>query len=122
MPYTSIGALLGLLGVAAGAVGAHALRGHLDATHLQTFETAARYQLLHALALLFVGTHATSAPRAGAGFAGACFLAGIVLFSGSLYALALSGARAWGAVTPAGGVCLMLGWGALARAFWRRRE
>lgn len=122
MPFVSIGALLGLLGVAAGAFGAHALRGRLDPAQLQVFETAVRYQLVHALALLFVGTHARTAPRAGAVAAGWLFLAGVVVFSGSLYTLALTGIRAWGAVTPAGGLCFVAGWLALAVAYWPRRN
>ena len=121
MPFISIGALLALLGVAAGAFGAHALRDHLDPARMQAFETAARYQLLHALALLFVGAKAPSAPRAGAGLAGGLFVAGVLLFSGSLYALVLTGVPAWGAVTPFGGLCFMAGWAVLAFAFWPRR-
>jgi uncharacterized membrane protein YgdD (TMEM256/DUF423 family) len=122
MPYTSIGALLALLGVAAGAFGAHALKAHLDPGLLQTFEVAVRYQLVHALALLFVGSHAGTAPRAGARLAGALFIAGVVVFSGSLYALVATGVRAWGAVTPFGGLAFMAGWAATAHAFWPRRS
>lgn len=118
MPFISIGALFGLLGVAAGAFGAHALRDHLDPARLQAFETAVRYQLVHALALLFVGAKAPSAPRPGARLAGGLFVAGVLLFSGSLYTLVLTGAPAWGAVTPFGGLCFMTGWGLLAFAFW----
>jgi uncharacterized membrane protein YgdD (TMEM256/DUF423 family) len=122
MPYTSLGALLGLLGVAAGAFGAHALRGRLDAGQLQTYETAVRYLLVHALALLFTGVHGPAAPRGASGAAGALFLAGVVLFSGSLFALVFTGVTAWGAVTPLGGLCFMGGWAALARAFWPVRR
>lgn len=117
-----LGALLGLLGVAAGAFGAHALRARLDPAQLQVFETAVRYQLVHALALLFAGAHANDAPRAGVKLAGGCFLAGVVLFSGSLYALVLTGVRAWGIVTPIGGLCFMVGWLLLAVAFWPTRR
>ena len=120
MPFVSIAALLGLIGVAAGAFGVHVLRDHLDPARLQAFETAVRYQLVHALALLFVGAHGRSAPRVGAGLAGVLFLCGVVLFSGSLYALVLTAVPAWGAVTPLGGLCLMAGWLVLARAFWPR--
>lgn len=122
MYYVSVGALLGLAGVAAGAFGAHALRGRLEPWQLQVFETAVRYHLVHALALLFVGAHAPRAPRRGAMLAGALFVAGVALFSGSLYALSLSGVRAWGAVTPFGGVCFMAGWLVLARAYWPVRD
>lgn len=121
MPTTSLGALLALLAVAAGAFGAHALRDRLEPASLQTFETAARYQLVHALATFAAGATARHAPRAGSGFACAAFLAGIVLFSGSLYVLVFTGVRAWGAVTPFGGLAFMAGWAALARAHWPKR-
>lgn len=119
--YAFLGAANAFLAVAAGAFGAHALRDRLEPAQLQVFETAARYQLVHALALLFSGAHAGSAPRAGATAASWLFLAGIVVFSGSLYTLALTGVRAWGAVTPVGGLCFMAGWLALALAFRPRR-
>lgn len=121
MPFTSLGALLALLGVAAGAFGAHALRDRLDPAMLQIFETAARYQLVHALALFASGATARSAPRPGVAFACMAFIVGIVLFSGSLYALVGTGVRAWGAVTPLGGVAFMSGWAALAVAHWPKR-
>lgn len=121
MPFTSLGALLALLGVAAGAFGAHALRDRLDPAMLQTFETAARYQLVHALALFAAGATARHAPRSGVAFACTAFIAGVALFSGSLYALALTGVRTWGAVTPLGGVAFMAGWAALARAHWPKQ-
>jgi len=122
MILVSIGALLALAGVAAGAFGAHALRDRLEPSLLQVFETAVRYQLVHALALLFAGAHARSAPRAGAALAGWLFVAGTLLFSGSLYALVFTGVRAWGAVTPFGGLCFMAGWLALVIAFWPARR
>ena len=122
MPFVSIGALLALLGVAAGAFGAHALRDRLEPAQLQVFETAVRYQLVHALALLFVGARVPAAPRAGATLAGTLFIAGVVLFSGSLYTLVFTGVRAWGAVTPFGGLCFMAGWLALAVAHWPARR
>jgi len=118
MPFSSLGALLALLGVAAGAFGAHALRGRLDPSMLQVFETAVRYQLAHALALLFLGQHVRAAPRTGATAAAWLFTIGTLLFSGSLYALALTGARWWGAVTPLGGLAFLVGWALVARAFW----
>lgn len=119
--FAPIGALLALAGVAAGAFGAHALRERLEPAQLQVIETAVRYQLVHALALLFVGAHAAAAPRAGARLAGTLFVAGVVLFSGSLYALVFTGVRAWGAVTPLGGLCFLAGWLSLAVAYWPRR-
>lgn len=114
-----LAALNGFLAVAAGAFAAHALQSRLDAHSLQIFETGARYQMYHALALGLAafamrGTAAIPA-QVAAGF----FLAGIVLFSGSLYALSLSGLRAFGFVTPIGGVALLLGWAALACAALR---
>ena len=122
MFLTSIGALLALLGVAAGAFGAHALRGQLEPSRLQVFETAVRYQLVHALALVFAGANHDTAPRPGTVAAGVLFLAGVALFSGSLYLLVLTGVTAWGAVTPFGGVSFMAGWLVLARAWWPARR
>jgi uncharacterized membrane protein YgdD (TMEM256/DUF423 family) len=113
-----LGCGFALLAVAAGAFGAHALRGRLDPAALGVFETAARYQMYHALALLGVAL-LLPALRSGAGLAraaGYCFAAGIVLFSGSLYALALSGVRVLGAITPLGGVAFLAGWALLALA------
>jgi uncharacterized membrane protein YgdD (TMEM256/DUF423 family) len=108
--FLSLGAIFGLLGVAAGAFGAHVLRGRLTPDDLQIFETAVRYQMYHALALLAVGLFSVRFASASATAAGWCFLAGIVIFSGSLYLLVLSGARWWGAVTPIGGVGFLIGW------------
>ena len=108
--FLSLGAIFGLLGVAAGAFGAHVLRGRLTPDDLQIFETAVRYQMYHALALLAVGLFSIRFASASATAAGWCFLAGIVIFSGSLYLLVLSGARWWGAVTPIGGVGFLIGW------------
>ncbi|MEJ2076623.1 MAG: DUF423 domain-containing protein [Acidobacteriota bacterium] len=108
--FLSLGAIFGLLGVAAGAFGAHVLRGRLTPDDLQIFETAVRYQMYHALALLAVGLFSIRFASASATAAGWCFLAGIVIFSGSLYLLVLSGARWWGAVTPIGGVGFLVGW------------
>ncbi len=109
-----IGALSALVGVVGGAFGAHALRSRLTPELLSVFETAIRYQMYHALGLLFV---AWAAGRWGSPWmlaAGWAFLAGTVVFSGSLYVLSLSGVRAWGAVTPLGGLCFIAGWGCLA--------
>jgi len=111
-----LGCVFGLLAVAAGAFGAHALRARLPADLLAVFETAARYQMVHALALLAVALVAARAPSSMAAAAGWLFCAGIVLFSGSLYALALTGIRVLGAVTPLGGLCFLAGWAALALA------
>lgn len=115
-----LGAALAFFGVAAGAFGAHALRESLSPDRLQIFETAARYQLIHAVALVAVALAWERAPSRALAAAGWLFAAGIAIFSGSLYALALSGVRAWGAVTPLGGLCFLAAWAALAAAFLRR--
>ena len=117
--FFALGAVLAGLAVAAGAFGAHGLRGRLDADMLAVFETGARYQMYHALALLGVAWATTRWPDGGAGVAGWLFVAGIVVFCGSLYALSLSGVRWLGAITPLGGVCFLAGWGALAWTVWR---
>ena len=120
MPFAALGSVFAFLGVLAGAFGAHALRGRLAPDMLQVFETGARYQLVHALALVLVGLAIERRPGRALSVAGGLFAAGIVLFSGSLYALALSGARVLGAITPLGGLCFLAGWLALASAFLRR--
>jgi uncharacterized membrane protein YgdD (TMEM256/DUF423 family) len=113
------GCVLLFLGVAAGAFAAHALKARISADHLDTFQTGARYHVYHGLALLAV---AYAAARWGGGFANAAgwlFLAGIALFSGSLYLLAVSGLKWLGAVTPLGGFCFLAGWICLAVSAWR---
>ncbi|HET7461207.1 MAG TPA: DUF423 domain-containing protein [Longimicrobium sp.] len=112
--FWRLGCIFGFLGVGAGAFGAHALRARLPADLLAVFETGARYQMYHALALLAVALLASRAPSGAVRAAGWLFTAGVVIFSGSLYALALSGVRVLGAVTPIGGVCFLAGWIALA--------
>jgi len=113
--------VLGALGVAAGAFGAHALRQKLDPAMLEVFETGARYQLLHAVVM--VAAAAALERRPSRLLAAACWLfgTGIVLFSGSLYALALAGPTLWGAVTPFGGVSFLAGWACLALGLGRGR-
>lgn len=109
--FLLLGAFSGFLAVAAGAFGAHALRAVLTPDLLAVFETGARYQMYHALALLLVSVLSASAPqRRVVAAAGWCFVAGTLLFSGSLYLLALTGTRWWGAVTPVGGVFFLTGW------------
>ena len=113
----TLASLLMLVAVAAGAFGAHALRSRLDANALAVWQTAVQYHAWHALALLAVGLLTLHTPeRAGLSLAGWLFVAGIVLFSGSLYALALTGTRALGAITPLGGAAFLVGWLALAWA------
>ena len=121
-----LGALSGFVAVAAGAFGAHGLKSRLTPDLLAVFETAARYQMYHALALVLVGVLAVRRPDGGGtlpslGAAGWLFLAGTLLFSGSLYVLALSGQRWLGAITPLGGLCFLGGWLALAWSGWLSR-
>ena len=117
--FTMCGALSAFVAVAAGAFGAHALKARLSAELLAVFETAARYQMYHALGLIAVAWAMSrwAAPQLRA--AGWLFLAGTILFSGSLYLLALTGARGLGAVTPFGGLCFLAGWVLLAVGVWR---
>lgn len=114
-----LGAVFGLLGVALGAFGAHGLKAVLDADMAATFETGARYQMYHALALITAGWIGRTARNAWPTWAGWSFVAGILLFSGSLYVLALTGARWLGAITPLGGLAFIVGWGALAVGVWK---
>jgi uncharacterized membrane protein YgdD (TMEM256/DUF423 family) len=118
-PWIALGALNGAIAVAAGAFAAHGLRERLDARALEVFETGARYHMYHALAIVVAGVVATSGLR-GAHTAGWLFQAGIVLFSGSLYALALTGTKGLGAITPIGGIAFLAGWLWLAWTAWRR--
>jgi uncharacterized membrane protein YgdD (TMEM256/DUF423 family) len=117
--FLSLGALSAALAVAAGAFGAHALKARLAPDLLAVFDTGARYHLFHALGLLAVAWAASRFPGALVAWAGWLLVAGTVLFSGSLYALALTGVRALGAVTPLGGVAFIAGWLCLAWAAWR---
>ncbi len=114
--FFALGAMLAMIGVAAGAFGAHALKSRLTSDMLAVFEVGVRYQLVHALALLAVAWAITRWPGRAALYAGALFIAGIVLFSGSLYLLALTGERSLGAITPFGGVAFLAGWACLAWA------
>lgn len=110
-------ALLGGLSVAGGAFGAHALKGQLTETALNSFETGVRYQMYHAIALLLTAVLAKQNPEINLfTTAGWCFVAGVVLFSGSLYGLSLGGIKALGPVTPLGGVAFIAGWVCLAIA------
>lgn len=114
-----VGAVLAFLGVAAGAFGAHALEGRVSRDLVRVFETGARYHLVHALALTFVGLASARWTDPLWTAAGWLFVVGVVVFSGSLYALALTGVRWLGAVTPLGGVAFLAGWLAVAAAAWR---
>jgi uncharacterized membrane protein YgdD (TMEM256/DUF423 family) len=108
-PWLAVAALNGFLAVAMGAFAAHGLSGRLDPHALQIFDTAARYHMYHALALGLAAQGKTGASRIAAAF----FLAGIVLFSGSLYLLALCAWRPLGFITPFGGIAFLVGWAAL---------
>lgn len=109
-PWLTIGALYGLLGVAFGAFGAHGLRARLSPDALAIWHTAVEYQFYHAGALLIVGLWLNQQPARALSAAGLCFALGVVFFSGSLYALALSGVRMLGAITPIGGLLFLAGW------------
>ncbi len=117
--FLALGAISAAISVAAGAFGAHALRARLSPDLLAVFETGARYEMYHAIGIALAGWAAARFPGAAAAWAGWLFVLGTVLFSGSLYALALSGVRALGAVTPFGGVAFIAGWIALAIAALR---
>ena len=116
-----LGSCLALLGVAAGAFGAHALKGILTTESLQIFEVGVRYQLYHAFGLLAVGLLGRQDWSDHLNRAAILFAAGIVIFSGSLFTLALTGVRWLGALTPLGGVCFLGGWASLAWDTWSRR-
>jgi uncharacterized membrane protein YgdD (TMEM256/DUF423 family) len=117
------GALNALLAVAMGAFGAHGLRGTLGADLLAVYQTGVLYHLVHALGLVLVGAvgGALPSPRP-ARWAGWSMLVGILLFSGSLYLLVLTGQRWLGVVTPLGGTAFLVGWGLLALAALRHRD
>lgn len=119
--FIVFGAVSAALSVAAGAFGAHSLKGVLTLEQLNVFETAARYQMYHALGLLIIGRVGETSDRAMRR-AGWCFIAGIVLFSGSLYLVALTGVRWLGVITPIGGAAFLGGWIALAWWAWKKER
>lgn len=112
--FALAGAVSAFIAVAAGAFGAHALRARLAPDLLTVFETGARYQMYHALALLATAWASDHWPGTPLRAAGVLFIGGTLLFSGSLYVLALTGARWLGAITPLGGLLFLAGWAALA--------
>jgi uncharacterized membrane protein YgdD (TMEM256/DUF423 family) len=114
-----LAAVNGFVAVAAGAFGAHGLKTRVSPEMVAIFETGARYQMYHALALLATAWVAAQAPSWLASGAGWCFFIGILIFSGSLYALTLSGQRWLGAITPIGGTAFLIGWIFLAAAALR---
>src|SRR5215212_4934789 len=111
--FMFIGALMGAVGVAIGAFGAHGLRGRLSPEMLAVFETGVRYHLYHALAIVATAAVLPRIDGRAVVIAGWSFTTGIVLFSGSLYALALSGVTTLGAITPLGGLAFLIGWALL---------
>ncbi len=119
--FFTLGALSALVGVAAGAFGAHGLKSRLDAEMLSVFEVGVRYQMYHAFALVIAAWAATRWPgqQPLITASGWLFVAGTLLFSGSLYLLSLTGLRWLGAVTPLGGLAFLAGWLCLAWASWR---
>ncbi|MFZ5916262.1 MAG: DUF423 domain-containing protein [Chloroflexota bacterium] len=114
-----LGSLSALIAVAAGAFGAHVLQGHITDDSLVNWDTAARYQMYHALALLLVAWAAGRWPVPAVSAAGWLFVAGTVLFAGSLYVMSLSGIRWLGAITPLGGLAFIGGWLCLAWSGWK---
>ena len=114
--FFALGSGLGLLGVAFGAFGAHGLRSILKPEMLETFEIAVRYQMYHSLGMLAAAWAASQWQNSLTTAAGWCFFAGILIFSGSLYILSLTGIRWLGAITPIGGVAFIVGWGCLTVA------
>ena len=116
-PLLLAAGLLGFTGVALGAFGAHGLRDMLEsAGRLETWKTAVLYQLIHAVALLALSGWSDPAARK----IGWCWITGVLLFSGSLYGLALGGPKFLGPITPIGGVSFLIGWGWLAASAWKR--
>ena len=113
MEWIRLAGIVGFLGVALGAFGAHALKARLPPEMLAVWQTGVHYHLLHALALLALALYA-KASGADIRWGALCFVIGIALFSGSLYALALSGIKPLGAITPLGGIAFLLGWGWIA--------
>jgi uncharacterized membrane protein YgdD (TMEM256/DUF423 family) len=108
--FLIISALFGLLGVAAGAFGTHLLKSRRSSDSFAVFDVAVRYQMYHVLALLSIVAILGWLPSALIVAAGWLFVVGIIIFSGSLYALVFSGIRSWGVITPIGGLLLLIGW------------
>jgi uncharacterized membrane protein YgdD (TMEM256/DUF423 family) len=121
--FIGIGGLNALLSVAVGAFGAHGLKGTMPADLMEIYQTGVQYHMVHALGLLLIGlliNQSKSSEGRAVSAAGWCLLAGIILFSGSLYALSLSGIRWLGAITPLGGVCFLAGWLLVVIHAWKK--
>jgi uncharacterized membrane protein YgdD (TMEM256/DUF423 family) len=119
--FFALGSLSAGIAVVLGAFGAHALKARLAPDMLAAYETGVRYHFVHALALLAVAWACTRWPGPAVSASGWLFLAGTLLFSGSLYALSVSGVRVLGAITPLGGVAWVVGWACLAWGAWQGR-
>lgn len=115
----SLAGALGFLGVALGAFGAHALKARLSPEMLSIFETGVRYQMYHVFALILTGLLAQHMPSSYWSYSALCFLIGTCIFSGSLYILVGTGVKVWGAVTPVGGLFLLMAWGLFALSAWK---
>ncbi|HIF18844.1 MAG TPA: DUF423 domain-containing protein [Cycloclasticus sp.] len=109
-PFIALGALFAFLAVMFGAFGAHALKGQLSEYSIAVYQTATDYQMWHAIGLIVIGLLNLQQPSKHLHRAGWLMLAGILIFSGSLYALSLSGIKILGAITPVGGVCFLIAW------------
>ncbi|MBY0469949.1 DUF423 domain-containing protein [bacterium] len=118
--FVFAGAVLGFLSVGMGAFGAHALSEKLKLAAFVTYQTAVQYQFFHALALLAVGILSLNQNDPLLKWAGTAILAGILIFSGTLYLIAFTGTRWYGAITPVGGVSLLIGWALLSAFAWKR--
>jgi uncharacterized membrane protein YgdD (TMEM256/DUF423 family) len=118
--FLQTGSLLGAIGVMVGAFGAHALKAMLTAAgRFDTFETGVRYQFYHAIALILVGILAKEFPAKTLTYSGYCFLAGTLVFSGSLYLICFTGITAFGAIAPIGGTSLAVAWLLLFWTVWK---
>ncbi|MGD8342772.1 MAG: DUF423 domain-containing protein [Desulfobacterales bacterium] len=117
--FLVFGTLSALVGVGAGAFGAHGLKGRLDPEMLSIFEVGARYQMYHAFALIAAAWLQTKWPSKLVTIGGWMFVAGTILFSGSLYMLSMTGEKWLGMITPFGGLAFMAGWACLAWAAWK---
>lgn len=118
--FVLFAAVSGFLSVALGAFGAHALKNRLDSHYLEVWSTAVSYQMYHSLALFLVAVLMMKWPQTPLlNFSGYGFCIGVVIFSGSLYVLCLTGTKWLGAITPIGGVAFLVGWACLAYAAWR---
>jgi uncharacterized membrane protein YgdD (TMEM256/DUF423 family) len=113
MIWVKVGSILMFLGIALGAFGAHALKGKVDAYYLDVFKTGVLYHMIHALGLFAVAWLSTVIQDPRVSWSGILMCAGVLLFSGSLYIICFSGVRAFGAITPLGGLCFLAAWALL---------